>query len=337
MDPNVDIFKGIEDIVGTYGGLADQLGAVGTGIGLKIFSVLALLNFLWSGILWILHREDMAGIMGELIKKVFFIFFFYWLVSQYESWFIPLKSSFNYIAGQMVHASNVSGAMSLKPGRIMGRGMQLFSYIFMKGSNGPWFNHTALALLLIIFGCLTFYVFVRVGIEMMLIIIGGNIILAGGTFLLGFAGNPLTIKYAQQYINAAINLGIKFLFLVIIVSSGDGITEQWVARLEASTYQTLFRDGVFISTGSLIFYFMSIHVPTMAANMLGNGFVIKGNDFGFNAAQNTVIRAREGEPRIKTEKMIIRENTQTETIKCYGMDKIGSVNTLFGMNKTNDL
>ncbi|MBF0483302.1 MAG: type IV secretion system protein [Candidatus Omnitrophica bacterium] len=355
MNPDVEIFSGIEEIISHYGGLADQLGSVGIGIGIKIFGILALLNFIWSGILWMLHKEDMAGIMGELIKKVFFIFLFYWLVAQYDTWFMPLKNSFNFVAQRMVQTQSSSqvvttvssgnneqgSRLALKPGHIIGRGMELFSYIFMKGSNGPWFNQSALSMLLIIFGCLVFYVFVRVGIEMMLIIIGGNIILAGGTFLLGFAGHPVTIKYAERYLNAAVNIGIRFLFLVIIINAGDFITSSWVTRLGNSTYQTLFRDGVFISAGSLIFYYMSIHVPKMAVELLGNGLVFTGKgpeprwvqgvphepglvqgELRTNSAlnNNSVIEAR-------------HTHNTVEAVSSAASGQVKSVNTLFGVEQ----
>ena len=71
------------------------------------------------------------------------------------------------------------------------------------------------------------YCFAVIAIELILIQIGSKIILAGGIFLLAFSGLQWTKEYAERYVHTFFHIGIKMIFIYILVGIGAGLARDW--------------------------------------------------------------------------------------------------------------
>ena len=75
------------------------------------------------------------------------------------------------------------------------------------------------------------YCFGTIAVELLLIQIGSQIILAGGIFLLAFSGLEWTRDYATRYVHTFFHIGIKMLFMYILIGIGGGLTNNWANTL----------------------------------------------------------------------------------------------------------
>ena len=81
------------------------------------------------------------------------------------------------------------------------------------------------------------YCFAVIGLELILVQIGSQIILAGGIFLLAFSGLQWTRDYAERYVHTFFHIGIKMIFIYILVG-----TRGWIGpKLVTSTGLSLLR------------------------------------------------------------------------------------------------
>ena len=71
-----------------------------------------------------------------------------------------------------------------------------------------------------------------IAIELLLLQIGSQIILAGGIFLLAFSGLEWTRDYAERYVHTFFHIGVKMLFIYILVGIGAGLTKNWAQILD---------------------------------------------------------------------------------------------------------
>ncbi|MBU0682724.1 MAG: P-type conjugative transfer protein TrbL [Candidatus Omnitrophica bacterium] len=270
------------EIVAQYNVVLGPFTNRGLMLARWLFITLAGIQIVWSAILWILNKDDPHSIIISFAKKIMVIAFFWAVLLNYHSWIPAIFNSF-YKAGLIV-----SGAKASSPTAIVERGLELWTVIMAKSSTlGPIKNIVAGLTALFAGSCILF-ILCRIACEMVLILIGGQLILFGGTIMLGFAGSSWTMKYAERYFNTAVNLGVKMMFIILVVGTGESLSAKWVTLIEDANLKNLQNAYLSVVAASFVYYYIALRVPDMAASLLTGSFSI---GFGHNDASITSVIA----------------------------------------------
>lgn len=260
--------------------------SIGIGFAKEIFVVLAIIQLIWSTILWMLNKNNPDEALIEFIRKMLFLSLFWQVLTNYNSW-VPAITNFFRDVG-----SKISGTTTIYPADIFDKGIHLASLIFQH-SDGFGFGENILASLTALFvGGIVFLAFTRIAIEMILILIGSKLILIGGIIMLGFAGNQWTYKYAERYFATAINFGAKMLFISLIIGLGEALSDSWADLIQNATSDNILNAYFSVLGAVLTYAYLSIRIPDMAATMLTGEALSIGFpgaiSSGIQAARNTV-------------------------------------------------
>ncbi len=234
----------------------------------RLFVILAGLQIIWAGIIWMLNRDDPTNLMINFVKKLMGIFFFWAILINYNTWFPTIINSFR-AAGQQL-----SGTTAITPTIIAKRGYEIALVVISSARNDGWFANIGSSILSSLVAAILFYIFIRIAIEMVLILIGGRIILMGGIIMLGFAGSKWTMQFAERYFSTALNLGIKLLFIILIVAIGETISPAWADIIRNSPKAQLMNAYLSVLGAAFVYYFLALRIPDMAANLLTGTFAM---------------------------------------------------------------
>ncbi|MBF0532618.1 MAG: P-type conjugative transfer protein TrbL [Candidatus Omnitrophica bacterium] len=265
MDPA----QTINTILKSYNDVAFTWTGQGLNYGRHLYSILALIQIVWCGFLWMLRRGASADWLVDVVKKILFLTLMWGLLINYEYWVPPIYNSFARAGAQM------SGLNSFQPGRIIGQGISLSSLIIAKGMNighALRVENISAGIFCLIVGLAIFFVFARIGIEVIFLLIGGKMLLAGGAIVLGFAASPWTARFAMRYIQGMVYLGIRLMFLILMIGVGEPLTRGWQNLIKVTAFYDWTALCLTLSAGTLILYYLTVRLPELAARLfVGEG------------------------------------------------------------------
>ncbi len=284
----------------------------------ETFNYLALIAFAAGLINYLLKKNvDMVEANLDSIKTLLMLYFFFGLIKYYDSWLPVLFQTFKGAGKTMAGPNFIDN-----PGAIINTGLQLGTNMIVFAHNTAGWNlplYFAVSFISVICAGMVIFCFGRIAVELVLIDIGGRIILAGGIFMLGFAGSPWTKQYAERYITTTFNLGIKMMFLYVVVSIGNNLTDGWLILLSQVKPETMIETYLSITMATFIFYMLSLRLPDMAS-----GFFTAQSSFGFSSNDATVRSVIQGGAVVAA------------TMASFGQGMGGSVATAIGMKKAVD-
>jgi len=234
----------------------------------RLFVILAGIQIIWAGIIWMLNRDDPTNLMINFVKKLMGIFFFWAILINYDAWFPTIINSFRSVGQQL------SGTLVITPTTIAKRGVELSTLVLSSARNDGWFTNIGSSLLSSFVAAILFYIFIRIAIEMVLILIGGRIILMGGIIMLGFAGSKWTMQFAEKYFTTAINLGIKLLFIMLVIAVGETLSPGWASIIKTAPKADLMSAYMAVVGAAFVYYFLALKIPDMASNLLTGSFTM---------------------------------------------------------------
>lgn len=228
----------------------------------NIFLLLAAIQIIWSGTLW-LWGGNTGTLSALFLRRMMYIGFFWMVLTHYPVW-IPtitesLQQSGQHIAGTLAPPSAVN---------IAEKAIALAYTCIVKANSTSSFMTHFESLLVTTFAAAIFFALIRIALELTLLLIGGKIILAGGIIILGGAACKWTMPYAERYISTAISLGIRTLFITAIVTLGETVSAGWRDFIMNSERTELVRHYIMVVAGALLYYYLAIKVPQLAAQLL---------------------------------------------------------------------
>lgn len=271
MDPTLT-FNNITD---QYQNIIYNYSVLSMNFATRLFALLALIEVSWCLILWMLNKRDPQSLTLAFIEKMMAVFFFWGVLINYEVWLPVILGSFQKMGVELTGISAVSS------GDIFSRGLTIFTTLLSRlgfwGFLGNLFN--GLTLITLFLASLIFFVFLRVAVELILIIVGGKLVLGVGLIMLGFYPCRWTKNYAERYFTAAITLGVKLLFIIVMVGIGQQMSDGWILILQESSSENFLNNLLGMVGGAVLYYYLALHVPAMAASMLTGNFTL---GFGHN-------------------------------------------------------
>jgi type IV secretion system protein TrbL len=215
-------------------------------------------------------QVDAADANVELFKTMLTLYFFLLLIQSYPEWLPLIGKTFKSVGIHLAsEVGQVSGAdFARNPGLIVSQGIGIGMKMLNLGFKISGWKNLGLTLVAVACSAVVIYCFVRIAIEVLLVDVGSRIILGVGVFMLGFAGSEWTKDYANKYISTMFNLGIKMLFIYVLVGIGCNITNHWIDDMVKGGQGAFLDNLVAIVTATGVYYMICLKVPDMAASLL---------------------------------------------------------------------
>ena len=222
-------------------------------IGKELFYCIALFSVGLLGIRHLLTKSvDMVSAHLDLIRWLIYLNVFYLLMTNDQ--LLPLIMTSFQQAGAYLGAQ-VTGSYTMPtPAGIISNGFNVAMKILGLGFKHTLFLNVGMALITVIAVVVILYCFGMIAVELLLIQIGSQIILAVGIFLLAFSGLSWTRVYATHYINTNFHLGVRMLFMYVMIIIGAGLTDTWAKTLNNVPLNLTFQYDLAMVMATFVFY-----------------------------------------------------------------------------------
>jgi type IV secretion system protein TrbL len=262
---NSTVMTIFNQLIGQYSGSISAIQSGSIVLGKELFNAIALLSVGLLGINRLLRKNiDMVDSNIELIRWLIYLNVFYLFITQYDQ-FLPLIINSFQQAGTYLGGQASGSYIMPNPAGIISNGFDVGLKILGIGLKQTLFLNLGAALVTVIAVVVILYCFGMIAVELLLIQIGSQIILAGGIFLLAFAGLEWTREYAEHYVHTFFHLGIKMLFMYVLIGIGAGLTNSWAQTLTNIPFNLTFQYDFAIVMATFVFYMICQKLPGQAA------------------------------------------------------------------------
>lgn len=305
--------------MGGFNSVVNQFAAAGTRYAaavqpyaIKLFFALLLLDILVTYIQFVAEGQlEGSRFLGGLIKHVLSGGFVYLMIVNAFSWMTAVMQSFSRIG------SSLTGLPALSPQTVLTVGGNMAETIFDTPASTGLMNNLELAIVQSVAAFFVLLAFVVAAAILTLALVEAYLVIGSGVILLGFGANRFTAPAADGYFAHVLRLGVRILFLYLVLGVGMQLATEWNATLTAacnpapvtlpwwSTYglppsaiMTTACSNVIpgrmmldLVALSALFVIVTVAVPTTAANLV-TGTVGLALSHAFEAAYiaQTIVR-----------------------------------------------
>ena len=243
------------------------------GYANRLFGILAVIEFAWTGIILLLDRTDLQGWTSALIRRMMFIGAFFALLQFGTTWIPAIIDSFVTV-GQ-----NASGVPALSPSGILARGLQITGSLLVGAAKSGWMAALGTALCMIFAAILSFLAFLGLCIQFVVATIESYLVIGAGFLFLGFGGSRWTAPYVERYIAYAVSCGVKIMLIYLLIGAGFILSNGWVTAAQNIVFSAQpATDALDIAAAAVIFLMICWNAPKLAAAMLGGSPALSGGD-----------------------------------------------------------
>lgn len=253
-----------------------------------LFVGLAGLDIAWTGINWLLKKNDLSDFIAAFVLKMLSLAFFYMLLAEAPTWIPMIINSFKSAGSSVGAASPASASPALDPSTVFGQGFGISNAMWtVEGKVSSvmhpidslgFFLGTVLASIMVMAA------YALLAVQILIANIESYLIIGGGALLLGFNGSKWTQPFAEKYFGYAFSIGIKLFVLYLITGLGQSLADGWITTLHGfATNPNTFSPQAPIAIGvsSLVYGAMGVTVPGIASSMLnGSPSMSLGNTMG---------------------------------------------------------
>ncbi len=283
-------------LLGQYSTGANQIEAQSINLAKDIFNGLVLISFGVWFVKRLLNRNvDQVETNIELVKMIIYMNVFYLLITGYDQFLPLIVQSFKAAAPYL--GQNVSNFIIVNnPGNVMNTGLTIATQLLSLGGQHILKLDIEGLFLSMITALLVLFCFVGIALEVLLIEIGSRIILSAGIMMLAFAGSEWTRDFASKYINSFFSIGLKMMFVYLIIGIGGGLTATWTNTLNNVPPASLIPSYFAVMVASYTYWALVTKLPDQAVGYLAGGHSVNfgQNNVGLTAATATVGMAVKG-------------------------------------------
>jgi len=271
----------LNSLLGQYSTASGQIESQSILLAKDLFNSLVLIALgVWFVQRLLNRHSDQAESNIELIKMIIYMNVFYMFISNYDQFLPLIVRSFKAAAPYL--GQNISGfQLVTNPGQVMNTGVGLFTTVLKMGASHLWHADLLGVFVSAITALLVLFAFMGVAMEVLLIEIGSRIILTAGIIMLAFSASEWTRDYATKYINSFFSIGLKMMFIYLILGMAGGVTANWVGTLAGIPGANMLQADGAILIASYAYWCLVTKLPDQAV-----GYLVGGH--GINFGQNSV-------------------------------------------------
>lgn len=267
QDPNGS-FTGLLDLVKNS---AAQWNGKLRGYATTVFWLLASIQFVWTFMPLVFRQADFGEIVGELVRFILVIGFFFALLSFSADWADKVVRSFRMAGGT---AAGIGAGAELQPGDMFEIAIDLAHTI---GNVETW--NPATAVMISLAGLVVLLCFAFIAAFMALTIIESYVVINASVLFMGFGGSQWTRDYALAIVRYAVSAGAKLFILTLIVGLVVNSAKTWQAAYQADAASMWTMVGL-----SLTCAYLAKTIPELVAGMISGASMGGGATIGGMAA-----------------------------------------------------
>lgn len=273
----------INEIGRRFQGQLAQWGVTIHAAATRIFWFLALVSLVWMGAQLILRKGDISDVMGELLRYVMFLGFFWWLLQNAVD---GANIANGLVNGLRTLGDQASGfPVGFDVSQLLQRGLDVVGRSIDTlewSSASSWFGFL-LSLGIVV-------ILVLVAVNFVLVKFGAYILIYAGIIFLGFGGARWTSDIALNYFKACIAQGVKLLTMSCIMAVSIGMMDEYFALLGEGSIPLRTMVGYLVVTIVLALFITKVPdilAGVMSGHVTGHGL---GN-IGVGAAAAAIAAA----------------------------------------------
>lgn len=261
-----DIFN---QIISQYTTRINRIQAGSISLGKELFYPLALISVALIGLNHLLRKHvSMTDANIELIRWLFYLNCFYAFIANYSQITVFVFKSIGEIGGYLGIKASGGQPVDLDPGHVINVGLRCFKKIMSVHAQFDFLGlrhfmditriiPAIFKLMVVSLICLglavgVLFCFVSISMELILVQIGSQVIFAGGVFLLAFSSLHWIRDYAERYVHTFFQVGIKMVFIYIMIGLGMGFANQW-PQILGKAYDHAFPGSVVLDWHPILF------------------------------------------------------------------------------------
>ena len=267
------IVNGPSQILNQYQSVRSTWLGVAAGYANRLFAILALIEFAWTGMVLLLDKTDLQGWTSALIRRMMFVGAFFALLQFGTTWIPAVIDSFVDV-GQAA-----SGIQGLSPSNILARGLQITGKLLVGAAQSGWLAAFGTALCMVFAALVSFLAFLGLSIQFVVATVESYLVIGAGFLVLGFGGSRWTAPYVERYIAYAVSAGVKIMIIYLLIGAGYILSATWVTAAQNIAVSTEpATDALDIAAAAVILLMICWNAPKLAAAILGGSPALTGGD-----------------------------------------------------------
>lgn len=262
-------FTGLLDLVKNSASVWDSKLRV---YATRLFWLLAAIQLVWTFFPLVFKQADFGEIVGELIRFIMVIGFFYALLLFSAEWAEAVVNSFRQAGATAAGL----GSTGLKPGDIFGTAVELANTMDNVETWNPLTSFMIAISSLIVLLCFAF-----IAAFMGLTIIESYVVINASALFMGFGASQWTREYAMALVRYAVSVGAKLFVLTLIVGLIIDSAKDWAAAYNANADDASMWTMVGLS---LACAYLAKTIPELIAGMISGTSAGGGSNVGAMAA-----------------------------------------------------
>jgi type IV secretion system protein TrbL len=250
----------LNDIVRDYESVSVAWFSALLPIARSVFWTLVLIELVWSAIWWVVDREDGLGVVAALLRKVLAVGFFYAFLLNGGSWTRSIVQGFSQAGAA------ASGVADLSPSGVFDQGLALANKILNAVEGLGILEGVFPSLVAALTALVVVVSFAIIAAQLLVALVEGFIVIGAGILFVGFSGSRWTKFFTERYLSYVASVGVKLFVLYLIMGVGMGIAARWVPVLGRGGFSPI--PFFYVMGGSLVFLFLTWHIPSVAAAMM---------------------------------------------------------------------
>jgi type IV secretion system protein TrbL len=234
-------------------------------LALRLFWILALIEFTFSAIQLAFRGADFSEWMASLLNQILFIGFFAALLQFSSQWAGAIIASFR-------EAANIAGGVSvIRPSDIFDVGVKLGAALISDLS----ILNLAFSIILIIAAFFLLIAFGLIAASLIVALVESYIVISAGVLMMGFGGSRWTKDYAVRTFQYSLSVGAKLFIIQLLAGLILVITAPWTSEL--ASYWTRSWTSLFVLLGvSVVFVCLVRTIPDMVQGLINGTSLASG-------------------------------------------------------------
>src|SRR2546425_1215627 len=250
----------LNDIVRDYESITTAWFTSLFPIARAVFWTLVLIELTWSAVWWVVDREDGLSVVAALLRKILSVGFFYALLLNGRTWISAVIQGFSQ-AG-----SSASAVADLSPSGVFDQGLALANRILNAVEGLGILEGGFPSLVAALTAFVVVVSFAIIAAQLLVALVESFIVIGSGVLFVGFSGARWTKFFTERYLSYVASVGVKLFVLYLIMGVGMGIAARWMPVLGRGGFSPI--PFFYVMGGSLVFLFLTWHIPSVAAAMM---------------------------------------------------------------------
>jgi type IV secretion system protein TrbL len=237
----------------------------------RLFWTLALISMVWTFGMMALRRADIGEFFAEFVRFIIFTGFFWWFLLNGPRFGETIIASLRQIGGEATQLGP-----NLTPSSVVDIGFDVFfATLDMFSIHSPVVSFTGIFLGFVVLALLAL-----VGVNMLILLVSGWVLLYGGVFFLGFGGARWTSDLAINYYKTVLGVAASLFAMVLIVGVATSIIDQYYRSITATIHV---KELAVVMMVAFIMAMLVKSIPPLISGIITGASINQPGYMGFGA------------------------------------------------------